>query len=287
MTERDGVRSLVDLGFNGLEAEVYAHLLHDPAVTGYRVAQAIRKPAANTYKALESLQAKGAVLVDEGASRLYRAVPPEEFLGQLDRRFQEHRSRALRALGRIRGGAGDDRVYQLRSSSHVLERCRTMLGRCRRLALVDVFPEPLEIVRGDIESAAARGVAVAMRVYRPAAIAGVEVVVALDGEEIIARWPGQWLNVVVDGQEHLLALFAPGSGAVHQAIWSGSAYLSWIYHSALHSEIANSALEHEIAGRAPHAELKRVLKRFQRFLPRDAPGRTTLLQRFGGNSKED
>ena len=287
MTERDGVRSLVDLGFNGLEAEVYAYLLRDPAVTGYRVAQAIRKPAANTYKALESLQAKGAVIVDEGESRLYSAVPPEEFLGQLDRRFQEHRSRALQALGRIRGGAGDDRVYQLRSSSHVLERCRTMLGRCRRLALVDAFPEPLELVRAEIESAARRGADVAVKVYRPVNVAGAEVVVAPNGEKTIERWPGQWLNVVVDGQEHLLALFAPGGGAVHQAIWSGSAYISWVYHSALQSEIVFTAIDRKIAERATPAQLRKIVKRFDRFLPPDAPGRQALLQRFGAFSKEE
>ena len=72
---------LVALGFTALEAEIYSLLLEEEApATGYRVAQALRKPASNIYKALESLESKGAVMVDEGESRLCRPIPPEELL---------------------------------------------------------------------------------------------------------------------------------------------------------------------------------------------------------------
>jgi HTH-type transcriptional regulator, sugar sensing transcriptional regulator len=277
----DDVHALVDLGMSGLEAEAYAFLLRESPATGYRVAQAIRKPAANTYKALESLQTKGAVIVESGTSRLHRAVPPDEFLRHLDRRFQEQRARALSALRRVRGGADDDRVYQLRSPGQVLERCRAMLARARRIALVDAFPEPLARIRADLEAAVARGVEVAVKGYEPSVISGASVVVAEDAKQVKSRWPGQWLNVVADGQEHLLALFANGCESLHQAVWSGSAYVSWVYHSALASEITLSALADRIEKRVPAAELRRLLARFDRLVPEDAPGRRMLIERFG------
>ena len=68
------VESLQELGFTETEALAYAGLVPISPATGYRVAQAIGKPAANTYKALESLEAKGAVLVESGAVRPLAAI---------------------------------------------------------------------------------------------------------------------------------------------------------------------------------------------------------------------
>ena len=69
------VPPLVSLGFTALAAEIYAWLPEEAPVTGYRIAQAIGKPAPNVYKAIETLETKGAVMVDEGKSRLCRPVP--------------------------------------------------------------------------------------------------------------------------------------------------------------------------------------------------------------------
>ena len=80
----EGVESLVALGFTALEAEVYIYLLGASPATGYRVAQAIGKPIANTYKAIEALESKGAVIVEHSANKLCRAIPAEELLGQLE-----------------------------------------------------------------------------------------------------------------------------------------------------------------------------------------------------------
>jgi sugar-specific transcriptional regulator TrmB len=53
------IHTLMEFSFSGLEAEIYTFLLRDSPATGYRVAQALGKPVANTYKAIESLQNKG------------------------------------------------------------------------------------------------------------------------------------------------------------------------------------------------------------------------------------
>ena len=70
-----GSDALVPFGFTALESEIYVFLLGESPATGYRVAQGINKPAANTYKAIQTLQSKGAILVEEGSSRFCRAVP--------------------------------------------------------------------------------------------------------------------------------------------------------------------------------------------------------------------
>ncbi len=283
-SSKDGLEALVALGFTGLEAEVYAFLLRESPATGYRVAQAIGKPVANTYKAIESLESKGAVLVDEGANRQCRAIPADELLSRLERTFAKTKERAALALASLRSEGADDRVYQIRSIDQVYERCRAMLGRAQVVALVDAFPGPLDEARPAIEDAARRGVTLAVKAYRPAALQGVEAFVEPNGERIIASWPGQWINVVVDGREHLFAFLTADGGEVHQAIWSGSAYLSWVVHSALAAEITLAAILRDVAQNAPMDRVRERCEKYLRFFTRREPGYRELMERFG--SKE-
>src|SRR5262249_17569266 len=138
------------LGFTELEATVYAYLVQHSPATGYRVAHAVGKPIANTYKAIESLQRKGAVLVDGTANRLCRAVPPDEVLEQVERTFRQRHGEASRVLSRLPLAGEDHGVYSITARSQVVDRCRAMLARARALALVDLFPAPLAEVLDDI-----------------------------------------------------------------------------------------------------------------------------------------
>jgi sugar-specific transcriptional regulator TrmB len=277
----DAFQSLTSLGFTELEAEVYVALLRQSPATGYRVAQSIGRPVANTYKALESLQQKGAVLVDDGANRLCRAVPAEELLAQLERSFQRRRQAAAAALASLRAAPEDDRVYQLQSVEQVFERCRRMLDGCEQAAILDVFPKPLEELRETVEAAARRGVRVTVKAYAPAAVPGADVVVHPQGRATLRRWPGQWLNLVTDGREHLLAFLTPDARGLYQAVWSGSAYLSWVYHSAVGAELILAALLRDLEAGATAADLREAVARYQYLFRADLPGARALLDRFG------
>jgi sugar-specific transcriptional regulator TrmB len=277
----DAFHSLTGLGFTELEAEVYVALLQHSPATGYRVAQSIGRPVANTYKAIESLQQKGAVLVDEGTSRLCRAVPAEELLAQLERSFQRRRQEAANALASLRASPEDDRVYQVQAVEQVFERCRRMLDGCEQVAILDLFPKPLEELRAAIEGAARRGVRVVVKAYEPATLAGADVAVHPQGRATLRRWPGQWLNVVTDGREHLLAFLTPDARGLYQAVWSSSAYLSWVYHSAVAAELILAALLRGLEEGATAAELRQAVAGYQYLLRADLPGARALLERFG------
>ena len=232
----DGIQALIALGFSGVEAEVYTFLLQDSPATGYRVAQALGKPAAGVYKVLESLVDKGAVIVDEGASRRCRAVPAEELLGRLERSFIERRTHAAQALAELRAAPDDDRVYQLRTRDQVFERARSMLSRCKGVALVDAFPGPLEALLPDVEAAAGRGITLAVQSYVPVEVRGAKTVLFPRGAALVEKAPWQMVIVVIDASEHLLALFSKDGTEVRQALWSGSAPLSWILQGFMTTE---------------------------------------------------
>ncbi len=264
MAMEESIRSLIALGFTELEAEVYTFLLQESPVTGYRVAQAIGKPAANTYKAIETLHTKGAVIVDKGANRLCRAVPVEELLDQLERTFCERRAQAAGALASLHGSADDDdRIYQLQSREQLFARCRIMLNRARKMVVLDIFPLPLEELRQDIEKAAARGVEVALRAYQPVEVAGVDVAVTSRGQAIMDRYPGQWIIMIVDGREQMLAFLTPDGKGVHQAIWSSSSFLSWVLHSAVSCETALAGIARKLDEGTTVEALQEDLARFR------------------------
>ena len=156
-----------------------------------------------------------------------------------------------------------------------------MLLQCEQTAILDVFPKPLEELREALEQAARRGVRILVKAYESAAVDGVDVVVHPQGRATLKRWSGQWLNVVTDGREHLLAFLTPDARGVHQAVWSGSAYISWVYHSAVGAEAILAALLRSIADGATPAELRRKVADYQHIFRPDIPGVRTLLERFG------
>lgn len=281
MTTEVGTQALVDLGLTRLEAEVYVFLLSESPATGYRIASGLGKPAANTYKAIESLASKGAIVVDEGKSRLCRAVSPAELLARLERDFDAQKRRALKSLSVVRGLQADDRVYQLKSSEQVLERCRQMLSEAEQVVLADLFPAALEELRDDLRAATARGLSVAVKVYEPVELPGIDVSVDPDGPETLVRWPGTWLNLVTDGAQHLLSFFSADGKRVHQAVWSGSAYLSWVYHSAFGAEFALAHVSQLLASGAPEREILAWLKHRRETSGRETPGYLVLKSRFG------
>jgi len=277
LTPDHSTEPLVALGFTGLESEVYSLLLRESAVTGYRIAKGLRKPASNVYKAIESLEAKGAVMVDQGRHRVCRAVPLDEVLAHIERRFREARSRAVETLAIPDGAEADQRVYDLRSTEAVQERARAMLRRAGEVAILDAFPALVTLLEDDLAAAADRGVLVALNAYAPTAIEGVEVAHAAHSDRTRRRWPGDWLNLVVDGREFLIAFLTPDGASVHQAIWSGSPYLAWTYHSALSSELILNILENLVEQGTGTKQLRSELTRLQRLKASSAPGYHELV----------
>lgn len=277
---RPWIDALVALGFTQLEAEIYGVLGDGEPATGYRIAQRIGKPAANVYKALESLHGKGAVLVEDTSTRRVRAVPAKELLASLERDFARRRRRAAGALAKLPRPRADRRVYELGSRDQAFERARTMLRSARSIALIDLGPGPLAELADAITAAAARGVHVALRTEHLAGreLPGVEVTVIPErSPAAVEPWPGEWLTLVTDGVEHMLAVFDQ-AGGLHQAIWSNSAFLSWVFHSGVAAEIALDRVWQTAAHGGTRGDIRAVLDGSTALVPPDAIGRRRLIE---------
>ncbi|MFN7921481.1 MAG: helix-turn-helix domain-containing protein [Bryobacteraceae bacterium] len=272
---------LIALGLNRLEAGVYLFLLANPPMTAYRVAKHVGAATANTYKAIESLSRRGAVLVEEGDSRLCRAVPAREFLERLEREFAERTRKTAKALEKLERRSYDERVYKLESVAQMLERARQMLEtRAESVAVVDAFPAVLDKLVPSIEAAASRGVRVLVQAYRPVAIRGASVVVPELGPRALEFWNSEQLNLVIDGRECILALLDRQLTRIFQGLWSNSLYLSCILLAGIRSEQTIHQLRKCLGHRDDAKRMKAVLAGHRFFLDKDVPGQTELMARF-------
>lgn len=270
-------QALQSLGFSELEAAIYTFLLQETLATGYKIAKAIGKPVSNTYKAISSLQDKGAIIVEEGESRLCRAVSPKEVFGLIQQSLRQRCEQAVEILARFHPPPEDERVYRLHNREQVLERAKQMLGRCRQVAIITVFPQVLEAIKHDLEAAAKRGVGVLLKVYQPAEVVGAQIVVSNEAELFLSQYPGQELHLITDAEEHLIALLDKAGESVIQAIWSASAFLSVVQYDGHYSEWELTRMNRWIAEGVPLESLQEAILR-RAFPMTETPGYQQLIQ---------
>lgn len=271
---------LTELGFTELESTVYLYLVENSPATPYRVAKAIGKPVANTYKAVEDLRQKGAVLVDETHNRLCQAIPPAELLSKLKEVYLARHEAATEILSKLKPSGDREKIFTLTSADQVLDTCKKLMENAENVILADAFPGVVEILRPWLKAAAARGVTTVLQTYGPAEIEGVEVVPYQAAELSLRRWPGQWLIVVVDGAEYLFAYLNDDATVAHQAIWCGSAFLALPQHSNLAIAFRAALLEQLVKDGAPLPEMQQALKRTERWLVLGTRGYNELAAKF-------
>lgn len=259
MTPREEAAALA-FGFSGLEAAVYVALLRHGSQTGYGAAKLTKKPVANCYKALESLAEKSAVVASHGDTVLFSATEPSQLARTLSQSFGSQFQQAATTLSRIHGAdvAGD--VFRIADASLALEKARSILATARDLVLVDAFPDALSFLAPLISATNLRGVRVIVKSYGKSDVKVAQLIQTPDAETILKRWPGQWLIVVADGRELLLAFFENDLQSLLQGVWTKSPYLSWLYHYSLASEFALTALQF-IASSNPDMPVRDAISR--------------------------
>lgn len=240
---------LTQLGFSETEALTYCELLRSPGATGYKVAKAIGKSQANVYAALAGLSAKGAILVEKGEIRAYRAISTAELLPRLSKEFHDKCAAAEAALLNVAAPAPDDNIYHLANESQVYERARNMCDRARGSITFELFHRPFGRLTAALSDAVNRGVGVAGVTFdADDDIPGATCVLSLKAARA-DLWPGDQLSLVTDAQEALVALFDRSSQAVLHAVYTDSTYLACLLHAAaVDATILNKHIPPEIGG---------------------------------------
>jgi HTH-type transcriptional regulator, sugar sensing transcriptional regulator len=277
---KESIKSLNELGFTELEAAVYSYLVENSPATPYRVAQDIGRPVANTYKAVEALYQKGAVLIDETKSRLCQAVPPDELLSKLKQVYLNRHQNAVEALAQLKPSGDHEKIFSLATAEQVFDRCQRLIEQAETIILIDAFPGVVEILTPWLEQAARRKITIVLLAYEPANITGVEVVAFQYAERMLRRWRGQWLIIVVDGAEYLFAYLSDDGASVYNAIWCGSAFLALPQHCNLALALRASILEELLNKGISRNKIQQELKRTEEWLVMGNRGYDKLADEF-------
>lgn len=278
------IESIVNLGFTELEARIYLCLLQSSPATGYKVAKEIGTTHASIYKALESLEHKGAVLVDHAQTRLCRAVPYEELFDMLEQSFQTRRQEAMEKLNGLRLSEDDGRIYQLKNVDQVYAKCRAMIRSAKEVLTIDIFPDPLAKIGKSIREALVRGVKVLMQVYQPFHLEGAEVMLHPRGEHVLQRWPVHWIGLTSDGKTSLYATIEPDGASVHQALWTASPVISFALFSYAYSEFQLAAVASAFDECQTVEEVKEKYYDWFERHSLDVPGYRTLIEQYEGQA---
>lgn len=246
--------ALVPFGFTALESEVYAFLLGEAPATGYRIAQGIGKPAANTYKAIQSLERKGAVTVEEDEGRQVTPVPAPELLARLGKRYESDRKAALAVLKKASAPVvATPRLVTFAGTEAALAAARGILSGASGHVLVHGHDEYLEELRPEIEGAAGEA-AVYVLGHGGVGLAGVEWIPPRS--DVGAGWV---LEIAVDLRSGLLATAGSEGGELAGVVGADHPFGAEV-HRLLAAQMALAEVARLLGEDAGRKRIARVLE---------------------------
>ena len=181
--------------------------------------------------------------------------------GELKDSYLDKHRKTADALARLKPSADTEKIFSLADPGQVFDRCRRSIEQAERIILVDAYPGVIKILKPWLEEAGSRGVTVVLQAYKPVDRRGVEVIEYQNSAEMLGRWQGDWLIVVVDGAEYLFAFIGEDGRTVHNAIWCESAFMALPQHSNLALSFRASILEELIKKGASRKKIEKEMKR--------------------------
>lgn len=272
---------LMQFGFTKLEAEIYIALLEEPNSTGYRIAQILGKPLPNTYKALHNLKNKKVVISDESLkTQVYAAVPISEYLDYKTLEFNAQKKALATHLRHYETKKIDEGIHRLHNIDDIFSRAQKMIHDAQDIVLVDIFPNLLEKFKETLEATSKEGVRVIVKSYIPTSIPKCEIIYSETESTIVKQFFGEWLNIVVDGKEHLLAFVDKDERRVFEAFWSKNVFLSLIIYNGFSSEFVLSHLRRMLEENKTKKDLVTMLNTYDSIKTSETSAFKEFLNRF-------
>jgi len=201
----DPIERLVELGFSEYEAKAYVALLKENPATGYQVSKVSGVPRSMVYEVLGKLTARGAAmeLRKEGKTQ-YAPIPPQEFLNQLHREYEDLVASLKDDLTALDPTSDLEYVWNIEGFDNVMGRAQEMIRQAEGRVYMAVLPTTYPHLKPALESAIARGVRVVVYSSQTLDLPGGRVVINSMSQDHLKRPEGLGLILVVDGDEVLI-----------------------------------------------------------------------------------
>lgn len=150
MEQASFTESLMEFGLTRQEASIYQCLLTEGKVTGYEVAKQTGISRSNAYNSLANMTEKGAAyLVEEGHTRKYVPVPPEEFCRNRIRKLEESRKWLVEHVPSEKTYV--DGYITIEGAGHILDKVRNILMNVEERVYISLTRNYLLLLIGELQ----------------------------------------------------------------------------------------------------------------------------------------
>jgi sugar-specific transcriptional regulator TrmB len=215
----DVVAVLQELNFTEYEAKAYLALLEKAPLSGYAIALGSGVPRSKVYEVLGGMVARGDVVVSRENTPLYLPLAPEELIAKRRREAERTHRTAEEALRRFAVTAHNrESIWNIAGHEAIMARVKEAIGGARRRVLLEVWAEDAAELRGELERAAGRGVAVLIVAYGEVDFAFATVYRHHMPAEITDEYGGRWLVASADDREIVAGVVSLGEES--RAAWT-------------------------------------------------------------------
>ena len=254
------------MGLSDLEAKVYIWLLENKRSTGYKIAVQIGKPVANTYKALRSLEKKGAVVCDNSSNKTYfDTIPVEEFLNKIERQFIKQRKKIIDEVKKLDVQQEPIGIYELRSAELVYEKAIGMIKTAESSLVIDCFPAPLQVIKKELLNKKGENIPILLKNYCDTRIKGIRQIETIKTDILLDEHLGQWLLMIKDAAESLIAFFDLSGEELLHSVWIKDPFISLILFNGSTIEFNLSEIFREVYSENDNKieNIKQVIRSYQ------------------------
>ena len=213
-----------NLGFTEYEAKAYLAMLSESPLTGYAVAKKSGVPRSKIYEVLESLMARGDVLVSPGEPPLYRALPAMDLIAIRKSKAEEIFLEAEKSLERFEKTAEDrENIWNITGYDAILHKVNECIMSAKKRILIEIWAEDFAMIESSLKAASNRGVNIAIISYGEINADYANVYPHDMSEGITSEYGGRWIVFSADDSQVV-------AGAVSLGIESRAA---WTQHRGL------------------------------------------------------
>jgi len=230
------IEEMKQLGFTGVEAEIYIYLLQHPLSTGYEISKGAALPRANTYQALETLVAKECVTAVSQDPIRYAAESPARLLKRIQEETQRRCQLLEEQLSALEKPDGVGHFWELNTRSRIETRLVTLIQTAQKRIAASLWAEDLEQLSKPLREARDRGCSIILNLFGEANAEFATIYRHEEPEKVVGK---HVVALTIDFAEALVAsLDTPATGVVtenHTLVYlvekfiRDEAYLASIY----------------------------------------------------------
>ena len=234
MEQTTFTESLMEFGLTRQEASIYQCLLTEGKVTGYEVAKQTGISRSNAYNSLANMTEKGAAyLVEEGHTRKYVPVPPDEFCRNRIRRLEESRKWLVEHIPSEKTYV--DGYITIEGAGHILDKVRNILKNVEERVYISLTRNYLLLLVGELQQLTSDKKQVVIITDQPTTFGRAKVYIGEDR--------GTRISVIADSRYVLTGEY--GEGSMNTCLYSGQQNFVELYKTALSNEIKLLSMREE------------------------------------------